>query len=208
METTGKLIFKAITDILQKVDAIAKDKQNTEQKYKFRGIDDVYNALHPLFKEYKVFVTTEVLEERRESVPTKTGGTRFYCFLKVRFTYFAEDGSNVSSTTSGEGMDSGDKATNKAMSAAQKYSLIQMFLIPTIEASTDSEADAPQSQEEVSKIKEIKEVLEFMKLETLKITDVKELQKYWTGNAEFHKYKDFNDSVQARKKELLKPGKA
>lgn len=206
METTGKLIFKAITDILQKVDAIAKDKQNTEQKYKFRGIDDVYNALHPLFKEYKVFVTTEVLEERRESVPTKTGGTRFYCFLKVKFTYFAEDGSNVSSTTSGEGMDSGDKATNKAMSAAQKYSLIQMFLIPTIEASTDSEADEPKA-EEVSKAKEIKKALEDMKLEILKITEVTALQKYWTDNSEMHKYKDFNDAVQARKKELLTPKK-
>lgn len=202
---TGKQIFTAITSILQKVDAIAKDKQNVEQKYKFRGIDDVYNALHPLFKEYKVFVTTEVLEEKRESVPTKTGGTRFYCFLRVKFTYFAEDGSNVSSTTSGEGMDSGDKATNKAMSAAQKYSLIQMFLIPTIEASTDSEADAPA--EDVNKAKEEAKVLEEMKHQILLITNIVALQKYWADNKEFHKSKPFNDAVQARKKALTTPAK-
>lgn len=201
------MIFTAITSILQKVDAIAKDKKNTEQNYKFRGIDDVYNALHPLFKEHKVFVTTDVLEERRETITGSSGKTRFYCFLKVKFTYFAEDGSSVSSTTSGEGMDSGDKATNKAMSAAQKYSLIQMFLIPTIEASTDSEADAPVSQEEVVKAKEDAKVLEEMKNEILRISDVTTLQKYWTDNKEFHKNKGFSAAVQARKVILEKTSK-
>jgi hypothetical protein len=33
----------------------------------------------------------------------------------------------------GEAMDSGDKSANKAMSAAQKYALLQVFCIPTEE---------------------------------------------------------------------------
>jgi hypothetical protein len=41
------------------------------------------------------------------------------------------DGSSVTTVITGEAMDSGDKATNKAMSVALKYALLQMFLIPT-----------------------------------------------------------------------------
>lgn len=137
----GKLIYEKIPAIMAEVEPIAKAKKNLQQGYQFRGIDDMYNALQSLFQKHKVFPTTNVLESRREERVTKNGGTLIYTIQKVEFTFFTTDGSFVKSTVEGEGMDNGDKSTNKAMSAAQKYALIQMFLIPT-EEKKDSEYDS------------------------------------------------------------------
>ena len=124
-------IFQKLIAITQEVDAIAKNKSNAQQGYKFRGIDDLYNALHPLFSKHGVFVTSKVLSEKREERQTSKGGNLIWSILDIEFSFFAADGSSVSSVIKGEGMDSGDKASNKAMSSGLKYALMQMFLIPT-----------------------------------------------------------------------------
>jgi hypothetical protein len=126
-------INKKMIAIMNDIDAIEKNKTNVQQNYKFRGIDDMYNAIHPLFKKNGVFILSEVLEEKREERQTKSGGNLIYSILRIKFSFNAEDGSSVFSTVTGEGMDSGDKASNKAMSTALKYALMQTFLIPTKE---------------------------------------------------------------------------
>jgi hypothetical protein len=136
-------IFKKINSILQEVDAIGKNKKNEQQGYKFRGIDDMYNALHPLFAIHGVFITSDILSSKREERQTKNGGNLIYTIVTCKFTFYAEDGTNVSSTLEGEAMDSGDKSTNKAMSTALKYALMQMFLIPT-EEQLDTEYKSPE----------------------------------------------------------------
>jgi hypothetical protein len=55
----------------------------------------------------------------------------------------ASDGSKHTVKTYGEAMDSGDKATNKAMSAAYKYAAFQAFCIPT-EGDNDADATTPE----------------------------------------------------------------
>lgn len=139
-------IHKKMIAILNDTEAIGKNKTNAQQGYKFRGIDDMYNALQPLFKKHGVFVLSEVLAEKREERVTQKGGTLFYVILDVKFSFCAEDGSSVYSTVKGEAMDSGDKATNKALSAALKYALMQTFLIPTEELkelNTENDAHEP-----------------------------------------------------------------
>ena len=130
---SNNLIYTKLADIMKEVDPISKGKTNQQQGYKFRGIDDLYNALHSLFSKHEVFITSEVLESKREERTTKNGGTLIYSIVKVKFTLFTTDGSSVSSIIEGEAMDNGDKATNKALSVALKYCLMQMFLIPTEE---------------------------------------------------------------------------
>jgi hypothetical protein len=124
-------IYKAIPAIMAEIGAIAKDRKNAAQGYQFRGIDDVYNAIHGLFIKYKVFTVPEVLEAKDESVTTAKGSVLFYARLLIRYTFYADDGSSFSAVARGEGMDSGDKASNKAMAVAHKYALIQTFAIPT-----------------------------------------------------------------------------
>lgn len=138
-------IFETIDLIMKEVPAIGKTKQNTKQNYKFRGIDDVMNKLQPIFAKYKLFVVPEVLEQTREERKTSTGGTLLYSICKIKYTFYAEDGSHVEATVIGEGMDSGDKASNKAMAIAFKYALFQVFCIPTEELKDPDKEKTPQS---------------------------------------------------------------
>lgn len=127
------LIYKKIPEIMKEVGAIEKNRSGQGIQYKFRGIDDIYLALQPLLSKHGVFYTPNVIEKIREERATKTGGIMTYTILTVEYSFFAEDGSNVKMVTIGEAMDSSDKSSNKAMSAALKYAMLQLFCIPTEE---------------------------------------------------------------------------
>lgn len=142
-ETRAGLIYTKIPKIMAKIDYIAKGRKNQQQGYAFRGIDDMYNEVHKHLADECVFVTSEVISHEREERESKSGGTLNYSIMNVRFTFFAEDGSSVTSNLIGEAMDSGDKASNKAMSVAYKYAFMQIFCIPT-EEEKDTEYKSPE----------------------------------------------------------------
>ncbi len=121
-------------------DGISKDRNNQQQGYKFRGIDDCLNALAPLMASHGLVIIPECLERTVTERETRTGGQLFYVVVRVKYRFYStEDGSTVDAYVFGEAMDSADKATNKAMSAAYKYAVIQTFCIPT---EGDNDADA------------------------------------------------------------------
>ena len=140
--TTEKpgLIFKQIPAIMSEIPSIGKDRKNTGQGYNFRGIDDIYNFIQPLLAKHSVFMTAEILDDRHEERASKSGGVIMYRVLKMRYSFVASDGSSIATDAVGEGMDSGDKASAKAMSIAQKYAILQTFLVPTEDAK-DPEVD-------------------------------------------------------------------
>lgn len=146
-------IYESITKIMEEVPAIGKNKTNTTQGFKFRGIDDVMNALQPLLAKYKVFIAPEILEQTREERTTKTGGNLIYSICKIKYKFYAEDGTSIEAVTIGEGMDSGDKATNKAMAIAMKYALFQVFCIPT-EEMKDPDSETPEENEKKQEFEE------------------------------------------------------
>lgn len=137
-------IYESIAAIQADIDFIGKNRQTeTGQKFKYRGVDQVLNTLHPLFAKYKVFAVPEVLEVlNREWKTTQKGGIVVYQTVKVKYTFYAEDGSNVSAVVIGEAMDSGDKASNKCMSVAYKYACFQIMSIPTEETTADPDENA------------------------------------------------------------------
>lgn len=141
-EHAAGAIYAAMANIQADVEPIAKDQTNTGQGFKFRGIDDVYNALHGLFAKYRVFCLPQVLSERSEDRESARGNALIYRVLTIVYTFVAEDGSTVQATVVGEAMDSGDKAANKAMAVAHKYALLQVFTIPT-EATDDPDQETP-----------------------------------------------------------------
>lgn len=126
-------IYEAMAAIMKATDAIGKDQKNAQQGFQYRGIDDVYNSMHRILAEHGVFMTPEVLEKTREERTNKNGTVLAFTALRIKYTFWAEDGSSVSCTVEGEGMDSGDKSSNKAMAVAHKYALLQTFCIPTAE---------------------------------------------------------------------------
>lgn len=127
-----KNIYTSICNAMAEIDAIGKDSQSP-QGYKYRGVDAVMNTLNPVLIKNKIFCVPSILEQAREERQTAKGGNLIYSILKMKFTFFAEDGSSVDAIVIGEGMDSGDKASNKAMSVAFKYACFQLFCIPTEE---------------------------------------------------------------------------
>lgn len=139
--TTAK-VYQAIAAVTHQMgqDGIGKTRKNVQQGYSFRGIDDVFNALSPMLSTHKLCILPFVLERQCDERQSAKGGALFYVTVKVRFDFVsAEDGSKHEVVTYGEAMDSGDKATNKAMSAAYKYAAMQAFCIPT---EGDNDADS------------------------------------------------------------------
>lgn len=137
-----KGVYAAISKVMGVLakDGIQKDRKNAQQNYQFRGIDDVYNALAPAMVECGLVVIPKCLERSSVDRESKGGGALFYVIVKASYTLVCvADGSSVEAGPFyGEAMDSGDKATNKAMSAAYKYWAMQTFAIPT-NAENDAE---------------------------------------------------------------------
>lgn len=138
----NRTVHARICDAMKAVESISKDKRNAGQGYNFRGIDDVYNELHPILAAHGLFTTSEVLEDKHEERASQKGGLLIYRVFKLKYTVWGRNGDCVSSTIIGEGMDSGDKASNKALAVGHKYALMQLFSIPTEDAK-DPENDDP-----------------------------------------------------------------
>ena len=144
-------IYSAINAVMNDIGAIGKTSKNTQQGFMFRGIDAVMNAINPALIKHKIFLVPEVLEQSREERVTKNGTALIYSIAKIKYTFFAEDGSSITATVIGEGMDSGDKSMNKAMSVAFKYACFQVFCIPT-EEMVDPDAECHEVTKKDPKI--------------------------------------------------------
>ena len=135
-------VYKAINAVQAElaVQGIAKDQRNSQGSgYNFRGIDNVYNAIAPLLAKHGLCILPRVLARECVERQSRNGGALFYITVEAEFDFVSsEDGTKHTVKTFGEAMDSGDKATNKAMSAAYKYACFQAFSIPT-EAKEDAD---------------------------------------------------------------------
>lgn len=127
---SGK-IYEAIPLIMAEIDAVGKNQINAQQKFKFRGIDDVYNAIQKVMAKHGVFNTAKIKKRERKEIISKQGTAGVYVLNEFIFRFYASDGSYVESEADGEALDYGDKASNKAASIAHKYALLQTFCIPT-----------------------------------------------------------------------------
>ncbi|MDF2446053.1 MAG: single-stranded DNA-binding protein [Moraxellaceae bacterium] len=135
-------VYQAISAVMADLatEGIGKNRRNVQQGYQFRGIDDVYNALSSTLARHGLLMLPRILSRTCEERTTRNGSALFYVTVAAEFDLVcAEDGSKHVIRTYGEAMDSADKATNKAMSAAYKYAAMQAFCIPT---EGDNDADA------------------------------------------------------------------
>ncbi len=146
---TEKLVYQAISAVAKEMAAtgISKDRTNTQQNFKFRGIDQVYNALAPALVNHGLLILPRITDRTVTERTTPKGTVLFYVVVKAEFDFVStKDGSVHTVVTYGEAMDSGDKATNKAMSIAYKYAAFQAFCIPTEETAIDADAEVHHIQ--------------------------------------------------------------
>lgn len=139
-------VYKAIAAVQGELakDGIGKTSENTFDRYKFRGIDAVYNALAPLLAKHGLCVLPRIIERDCQERTSRKGEPMFYVTVTAEFDFVAaNDGSTHTVRTYGEAMDRSDKATNKAMSAAYKYAAFMAFAIPT-EGDNDADGSTPE----------------------------------------------------------------
>ena len=140
--STELSIHGCIREIMRELQPIGKNQRNKDQDYAFRGIDDVLKALHPLLAKYGVFFAPSILERQYEERTSARGTTGHCAHLHVLYRVYGPRGDFIEVSTWGEGLDYSDKATNKAMTAAFKYAMFELFAI------CDPSADSDRTTEE------------------------------------------------------------
>jgi len=134
-------IIKAMSAVMEAVGGVSKKERNQHQGFNFRGIDAVVNAVSPALRANNVVVVPRVLDSIYETVTVGKNQTQQgHARVTVEYTFYASDGSSVSATVAAESMDSGDKATAKAMSVAFRTALLQALCLPTDESDPDADS--------------------------------------------------------------------
>lgn len=139
-----------LSQVAAETGAVGKGERNQQGGYNFRGIDAVVNASAAAFRRHQVVVVPEVLDYTYGSVEVGRNRTRMaHVTVQVRYTFHGPAGDSITTTVPGEAMDSGDKATAKAMSVAMRIALLQSLLLPTDEPDPDADhyerSDAPRT---------------------------------------------------------------
>jgi hypothetical protein len=202
MENTNQpLIFGQMANIMAEIAAVKKEKTMMGgASYKYRGIDDVMNALHNLFANHGVVITSRIAESECK---VSMSGKETHAIVKVEYTFWAKDGSKMENLGIGEGMDNRDKAISKALSQAYKNVLLQVFLIPTedlkkevLEAHSNHETASFPIPAAIRKAPQVK----YLELENCK--DKVELTAFWTAAKEYQLDTAFIAAVAKKGKSL------
>lgn len=128
------LIHEQLSKVMQSVSHVAKLDRNEQQRFLFRGVDAVVNAVGPAFREHGIVVAPDV--QRYEYGTVEVGKNRTpmaHVIVEMTYRLAAADGSYIEASSLGEAMDSGDKAMSKAMSVAYRIALLQALCLPTDE---------------------------------------------------------------------------
>lgn len=144
----GNKIFEAINGVMADIGAIRKEDDNTYDKYKYRGIDAVYNAVQPALIKNGVFIVPDVVSMEQGDRASKKGDMQIHTKVRVEYTLYATDGSSITASFPGEAIDRSDKSINKAMTAAYKYMIFELFCIPT-EDLNDADSESPEAGQKV-----------------------------------------------------------
>ena len=138
------LIYKRVADAMADINAVPKGRENTFHRYKFRGIDDMLSMIHPVLAKHRLVMLPRLKGEPKVVERSTTQGkTELHIVVTVVWRILTDDGSFVELETLGEAADTGDKGCNKAMSASQKYAIIQAFSVPVEDKDRDADERSP-----------------------------------------------------------------
>lgn len=133
-------VHEALAAVMDDVKAVAKSERNDSQRFNFRGIDSVVNAVGPALRKHGVVVLPNVLDHHYDTITSRGGSLMGHVIVTVRYDFVGPAGDTLGCTVVGEAMDVGDKATPKAMSVAFRIALLQALTLPTDEPDPDSES--------------------------------------------------------------------
>lgn len=138
--TSKPTVFEALAAVMADVQAVKKADRNEAQRFMFRGIDAVVNAVGPALRTHGVTVSPRVDMYEYGTVTTSGGKAMGHVRVLVTYTFHGPAGDSLPAQAPGEAFDAGDKATPKAMSVAFRTALLQALALPTDEPDPDSNA--------------------------------------------------------------------
>lgn len=138
--TEQPTVHQALSKVMGDVQAVKKDSTNQAQRFNFRGIDAVMNAVGPALRKHGVTILPEDVEVHRSNGATASGKQTAEVVVKVTYRVYGPAGDSIHGKVAAEAMDFGDKATAKAMSVAYRTFLLQALTIPTDEPDPDGES--------------------------------------------------------------------
>lgn len=138
--TDTPTIYAAMSAAMDEVQAVRKEGFNESQRYNFRGIDQVVNAVGPIFRKHKIIPVPYMCAAKYRDVLTSTGKPSREVTVEAEYRFYGPAGDFITATVPGESMDTGDKGTPKAMSVAYRIVLLQMLCIPTDDRDPDQDS--------------------------------------------------------------------
>lgn len=126
-------VIQTITAVKRDLGAVDKGKRMEAgpAKYQYRSIDDVLNKLHTGLVEHGLVFSPNVTFFNQEAAgETRSGTKQTRTILGIEYHVAGPEGDSFKALTYGEAIDSGDKGTNKASTAAFKVLLTQLLAIP------------------------------------------------------------------------------
>lgn len=152
VDTAAPTVAVAWNSVMCSVRAVGKDEWNDQQKFLFRGVDAVVNAVGPALREHGVTVIADRVRqvsvteyETRPKNPNVPGTRMVNRVVHVKWRIYGPSGDWLTGESFGESADSGDKSMSKALSVAYRTFLLQALCIPTGERDPDMDVHERQS---------------------------------------------------------------
>ncbi len=133
-------IYAALSAAMEEVQAVGKDGRNTQQGYDFRGVDQVVNAVGPIFRKHRIIPVPHHCVAQYRDVRTSNDKPSREVTVSATYRFYGPAGDYIEALVPGESMDSGDKGTPKAMSVAYRIALLQLLCIPTNDPDPDQDS--------------------------------------------------------------------
>ncbi|MEJ8548435.1 ERF family protein [Brevibacillus borstelensis] len=134
-----RTLVKKLAKVMQEVKYIQKRGYNKFHQYKYATEADVAEKVREILAEQNVIMIPNMTSHSIREHTTNKGNREYIVTANMEFKFIDGDsGEEITFNMTGEGQDPGDKATYKAVTGAQKYALMKVFMIPT---GDDPEAD-------------------------------------------------------------------
>ncbi len=142
-EAKTKTIYEIISTIGKEAGGLAKASTGGVP-FAFRGIDAVVNHLADKLDDAGVFFTAEVLDKVTTARDLPNNKALTQTDITVRYTFYAPDGSSITTEAAGLAQDHADRSAAQAQSVALRVALLQLFHLPTTDKSDERQYDEPE----------------------------------------------------------------
>ena len=140
--TTG--LTKSLATIMADIKPMFKSEQagTGSYGYKFVSVNSMLDIARPKFAEHGIIFYGDVETIDRNYSNTRNGNEQVTVYLHVR--WFLSNGTDeISFRTIGEAADTGDKASNKAYTAAQKQAISKLLMMSGTDDDSDRDISPP-----------------------------------------------------------------